>query len=436
MGNTKYNTKKILRSIIWMLIGIVCITLLISAVHNKEAKICKAVEIEISGVNNNFFIDKNDVYAIIKNFGGDSTQQRALEDIDLKQIERELEKNVWIKNAELFFDNNNVLKVSVNEREPVARLFTNAGNSFYIDSSCKMLPLSDKFSARLPIFTGFIADEKYVSPADSLFLLDIKNISTKIMTDSFLMAMIEQVDVTANHNFEMIPKIGKQKIIFGDATDVDLKFAKLKMFYKTIIAQAGWNRYNSIDLQYKNQVVASVRGATDVAEDSLRTLQLMQSIVENATRQSADSAQIFMADIEKNNVDSAMIEQSVEREDEGISPVVTQFVITKLEPAVVKPTATTPVATKPAAVQPLSIPIKPAIKNVPIKKPTVGKPPIGKPPTKKPAAIAVTPRVTAVVAKPKPKMKPAITMPAKPVIKKPVLQQKPKSVVKKPANDY
>ncbi len=421
MGNTKYNTKKILRSIVWMLIGIVCITLLISAVLSKEAKICKAVEIEISGVSNNFFIDKNDVYAIIKKFGGDSTQQTSLADINLKQIERELEKNVWIKNAELFFDNNNVLKVSVDEREPIARLFTNAGNSFYIDSSCKMLPLSDKFSARLPIFTGFIADAKYISSVDSSLLCDIKNISIGINADTFLMAMIEQVDVSAVRTFEMTPKIGKQKIIFGDASDIDLKFAKLKMFYKTIITQAGWNRYNSINLSYKNQVVASIRGAADVAEDSLRTLQLMQSIVENATRQSADSSQTFRADADKNNADSTMIEQSIEREDEGIEPAnAATMMATKPQPVVVAPVT-------PAIAKPLATP-KPATakpQNTPIK------PPIKKPATTKPVTAST---VTAVVAKPKPK--PAITMPAKPVIKKPVLQQKPKPVVKKPENDY
>jgi cell division protein FtsQ len=420
MGNTKYNTKKIVRSIVWMLVGIVCITLLISAVHNKEAKVCKAVEIEISGVSNNFFIDKNDVYAIIKNFGGDSTQQKSLADIDLKKIERELEKNVWIKNAELFFDNNNVLKVSVDEREPIARLFTNAGNSFYIDSSCKMLPLSDKFSARLPIFTGFIAAAKYLSPADSSLLCDIKNISIKINADTFLMAMIEQVDVSAARTFEMTPKIGKQKIIFGDATDVDVKFTKLKMFYKTIIVQAGWNRYSNINLSYKNQVVATVRGAAEVSEDSLRTLQLMQSIVENATIKSADSSQVFSIDTDRNNTDSAMVEQSVEREDEGTDPAVGSI-------ATVIETKQVPVVTKSVITKPQSIPIKPADKKIPIKKP-----PVGKPPTKKPAAIAVTPSVTAVVVKPK--QKPTITMPAKPVIKKPVLQQKP--VVKKTANDY
>jgi cell division protein FtsQ len=418
MSSTKYNTKKIVRSILWMLIGIVCITLLISAVRNKEAKVCKKVEIEISGVSNNFFIDKNDVYRIIEKFGGDSTQQNALAEINLKQIERELEKNVWIKNAELFFDNNNVLKVSVDEREPIARLFTNAGNSFYIDSSCKMLPLSDKFSARLPIFTGFIANTNYLSSTDSVLLSDIKNISIRISADTFLMAMIEQVDVSAAHTFEMIPKIGKQKIIFGDATDVDLKFAKLKMFYKTIITQAGWNRYSNINLSYKNQVVATVKGAAEVIEDSLRTLQIMQSIVENATKQSSDSSQTFKADTEKNNTDSAMVEQSVERDDEGIEPENAATIITtKPQPVVVTPAIVKPVAIpKPATAKPQNIPIKPPIK---------------KPATTKPVTAST---VIGVVAKSKPK--PAITMPAKPVIKKPVLQQKPKPVIKKPENDY
>jgi len=59
-------------------------------------------------------------------------------------MESLLEKNVWIKDAQLFFDNNGILRVSVTEREPIARVFTREGNSFYIDSSGVQLPLSDK----------------------------------------------------------------------------------------------------------------------------------------------------------------------------------------------------------------------------------------------------------------------------------------------------
>ncbi len=407
MVNNKYNIKKIIFSIVWVLVGFGCITLLVSAVHNKESKNCKGVDITISGVNNNFFIDKNDVYAIIKNYGGDSTERKPLATINLKHIEKELEKDVWIKNAELYFDNNDILKVSVEEREPVARIFTSTGKSFYIDTACMLLPLSTKFSARLPIITGFIYNDKSLSKIDSAILIDIKNIGIKINADSFLMAMIEQVDITANYTFEMIPKIGKQLIVFGDAGDADAKFTKLKLFYKNIITQAGWNKYSIINLQYAGQVVASIRGQADVASDSLKTLQLIQFIADEAARKSADSLQSFLPDAVKNNTDSMLMQQSIEREDESIDATSSA----QKPLPVVLPTATLPAVVKPTTVKPVVA--KPIIAKPTIVKPTVAKPVITKPTTTKPAIIKPA--------------KPAAT--AKPVVKKPIVKPKP-------TNDY
>ena len=329
-------------NLLWLLVGASCITLLVAAVHSKEAKVCKGVEINISGVSNNFFIDKTDVYNIIKNFGGDSTQKKSLASIDLGRIEKALEKDVWIKNAELYFDNNNLLKVWVEEREPIARLFTLTGITFYIDKTCMILPLSDKFSARLPIFTGFTSDAKILSPNDSLLLCSIKNMSIKILADTFLMAMIDQIDVNANRSFELVPKLGKQRIIFGDAIDVDTKFNKLKMFYKSVITQSGWNRYSSINLQYKNQVVATISGKEDIVADSLRTLQLIKFIAEDAAKKSADSSQVFLPEADKRVADSSLIQQSMEREEESLSSKLNYLPASTVSPimnatAVVKP---------------------------------------------------------------------------------------------------
>ena len=315
----KINKNNILRffiALLWLAMSAGCIALLVSASYKKDTKYCAGVEIDIAGVNNNFFIDKHDVYEIVKRYGGDSNSKKQIVSINLRQIEKELEKDLWIKNAELFFDNNNVLKITVEERAPLARVFTTAGNSFYIDSNCMRLPLSDKFSARLPVFTGFTGIAPIFSKADSLLLCDIKNISSKIMADSFLMAMIEQTEITERHSFVMTPKVGTQLILFGDASDADAKFKRLKLFYRNVIAMAGWNRYNTINLQYKDQVVAAVRGKEDVASDSLRTLQIMKSIAENAARRSADSLQSFVQDSDKNSTDSSMIQHSFQR-DEG-----------------------------------------------------------------------------------------------------------------------
>ena len=286
--------------------------------RDKDARLCKGVQIEISGVSNNFFIDKNDVYSIIKYFGGDSTRKRTLASIDLGRIENELEKDLWVKDAELFFDNNDILKVSVQEREPVARVFTTGGNTFYIDSSCMRLPLSEKFSARLPLFTGFVSDAAILSSADSSLLINIKNLSLQIRADSFLMAMIDQVDILPNRSFEMTPKNGKQEIIFGDASDAAEKFSKLKIFYKNVMQQAGWNRYKAINLQYKNQVVGVIKGQEDVIGDSLKTLQLIKSIAVEAAKKAADSLLNFVPDTDK-AADSSMSQYSIQRDEEGMT---------------------------------------------------------------------------------------------------------------------
>ena len=369
-----FNKKNIIRfftGLLWVMVGAGCITLLVSAVRNKEAKYCNGVEINITGVSNTFFIDKTDVYNIIKNYGGDSTKKKSLVSIDLKKIEKALEKDVWIKNAELYFDNNNFLKVSVEEREPIARLFTLTGNTFYIDSSCKMLPLSDKFSARLPVFTGFKSDAAILEKADSTLLYNIKNISTKILADSFLMAMIDQIDIAGNRTFEMVPKLGKQRIIFGDGTDADAKFTKLKMFYKDVITQAGWNRYSMINLQYKNQVVASIRGKEDVAADSLRTLQLMKFIAEDAARRSADSSQTFLPDIDRRSADSSLIQQSIERDDEGVSPAFDDVPVAAKAPSTNIPAPAVPKIT--TAKMPVTKPVISVVKPL-AQKPVGNKP--------------------------------------------------------------
>lgn len=316
MNRPKLSIKKILFTILWLFIGVSGVVLLVAAVRSKNEKICKGIEIEISGVSNNFFIDKADVLSIVKNFAGGIPKGKTLNAFNLGAIESNLEKNVWIKNAELFFDNNDLLRVSVDEREPVARIFSKSGASFYIDSSLMVLPLSEKFSARLPVFTGFEHNPGFLSKADTVLLTSMKELSLALQADSFLMAMIDQVDITAQNNFELIPKIGNQLIVFGNAEDVSEKLNKLRLFYKSVITTAGWSKYSVINLQYKNQVVAKIKDAADKSSDSLRALQIMQIIAERSARQAADSMQFFTQTIERPTTDSTMIQQSVQREDE------------------------------------------------------------------------------------------------------------------------
>jgi hypothetical protein len=81
------------------------------------------------------------------------------------------------------------------------------------------------------------------------------------------------------------------------------------------LSQAGLNYYSTINLQYKGQVVAKKRGAEDITADSLRTLQIMEMIAQQAAAQSADSVKIFTDDNNNNTADSSMVLQSIQRDD-------------------------------------------------------------------------------------------------------------------------
>ena len=300
---------------LWIIISIGSIVLLVAAVKKNDDKKCNGININISGVSSHYFIDKNDVENVIVIYSGVQQKGKSIKKFDLRKMEKALKNDIWIKDAEIYFDNNAVLQVEISEREPVARIFTPGGTTFYIDSSLMMLPLSDKYSARLPVFTGFPTEAKVLKHSDSSLLKDIRNISLEIQNDAFLMGMIDQVDITVARSFEMIPKIGNQLIKFGDASDIKEKFSKLKLFYKNILVKTGWNKYSVINLQYKGQVVGKIRGADDVTADSIRTMQIMQLIAANTEKMASDSMKTITQDSDKNTADSTMLLQSIQRDE-------------------------------------------------------------------------------------------------------------------------
>lgn len=245
----------------WVGAGVALVILLIAAMRKREDKICTGLAIEILDAKNDLFTDKNDIRGMLTHMmpliKGESLAQ-----FNLRQMEQTLEGNVWIKDAELFFDNNEVLQVKITERTPIARIFTTSGKSYYIDDEYVRLPLSSRFSARLPVFTNCPLDKTKWNTADSVLLLQIKSISKFISADSFWAAQIEQVDYSKQNRFELFPKIGEHVIVLGDGFNLEPKFRKLYIFYKEVLAKVGWNTYETVNVQYRGQVVAARKDTT------------------------------------------------------------------------------------------------------------------------------------------------------------------------------
>jgi len=285
--NAKTTIRKILFVTMWLCIGGLMFTLLLAAISKKNKGLCRDYSITIKGVRTNFFIDEKDVKDLVMKSVKGNIKGQPIASFNLHELEQLLEHSTWIDEAELYFDNQDMLHISIIEKEPVARIFTVNNNSFYIDSTGHKMPLSDKLSARVPVFTGF-PDKKVLSKKDSVLLNDVRLTANYITQHPFWMSEVAQIDITADNNFEMTPVVGNHLVKLGNGDDIAQKFSRLMVFYKQVLSKTGFEKYKVIDVQYKGQVVAS-RYAGDVKVDSIQLRRNVEKLLQQAKEAQDDT---------------------------------------------------------------------------------------------------------------------------------------------------
>ncbi len=300
--NAKTTIKKILFIAVWLGIGGGMLTLLLAAISKKNQGLCEDYSITINGARNNLFIDKQEIKDLLVKATKGNIKDQPIASFQLHELEQMLEHNNWIDEAELYFDNQNVLHITVTEKEPVARLFTTSGNSFYIDGLGRKMPLSDKLSARVPVFTGF-PERKKLTSKDSLLLDQVRVTANYIIDHPFWMSQVSQIDITPERKFEMIPVVGNHMVKLGNGEEIDKKFYRLMVFYKEVLSKTGFDRYKMIDVQYKGQVVVS-KYAGQAKIDSVQLRRNVEKLLRQSIEAENDTASRIIAPIIKLEADS------------------------------------------------------------------------------------------------------------------------------------
>ncbi len=205
------------------------------------------------------FIDSSDVVTIIKHALDEDIKDQRVGRVDVSHIEKILNQDPFIENAEVFVTALNNLNITVKQREPICRIIDNAGSNYYLDKTGFRMPLSKHFTARVPIVTGSVSayDPEFLKKNNLL-----KNIFYLVQTlegDDFFRPLIQQINVDAGGEFTLIPVLGDQKIRIGDAGDLEDKMNRLKIFYREAMPYEGWNTYATISVKYKGQIVCKKR---------------------------------------------------------------------------------------------------------------------------------------------------------------------------------
>ena len=262
--------KKILFVTAWTFMVLGLLVVLGFANKEQDSLQCKSLDVKVNQDDDVYFLNKMDIEQLIKE-RGDSIVGQPKRSINIPAIEKALNSHQDISKAQVYMTIDGELKVTVKQRKPILRIINSNDESYYLDEEGKLMPLSEKYTARVIIANGNIK-ELYAThymysmediAKDSLMkansLLDeLYAMATYINADKFWKDQVQQIYVNSDRDMELVPLVGDQKIIFGDTTAMDEKFKKLMTFYTQGLNTTGWwDKYSTINLKFKNQIVCT-----------------------------------------------------------------------------------------------------------------------------------------------------------------------------------
>lgn len=233
-------------------------------------QVCERIIINITDSLTNRFISEVDVVDILVE-SEDSILGYPLSDINIGKLENLLAGEPFIKSAELYRTANGRLCGEILQRNPVLRIINQQGQSYYLDASGYILPVSEKFTSRVLVANGYISEPFVAESSKSIFdveippdkrdqvIYDLLSLASFIKSSDLWNAQITQIYVNNKYEYELIPRVGAHIIELGGAVDYEKKFRKLEALYSYGFNNKGWNNYEKIDLKYENQVVCTKR---------------------------------------------------------------------------------------------------------------------------------------------------------------------------------
>ncbi len=247
---------RLVKLIIW---GVLSFVMLVSIAFSGKRHGDREINDLIINIDNqyqNHFIDAEDVKGLINADDENYLLATELGTLDLKLLESRILANKFVADAEAYLDHRGNLIVSVQQSRPIARIFDPVGQDFYIDTDGDILPVSERYTARVMLIelenkNEFLNGNLNNNENGAKLFELIQTIDQ----DEFWKAQIAQIYVKKNHEVQLIPQVTKQVVEFGLPEKIDQKLRKLMVFYKEILPVKGWNTYTTVSLKFENQIV-------------------------------------------------------------------------------------------------------------------------------------------------------------------------------------
>ena len=255
--------KKILKIVLWVLTGAALVVMFFFGRNWYLNTPLKGVVFDLERQHPTGFVLKDTVIAEAENLC-DITHQTRIADINMMKLQRMLDQNPWIEQSSAFIGLNDTLIIQAKEYEPVLRVFNTDHQSIYVTAEGISLPASKIYTPRILIANGnfnFPILKRSLPISDSLYLgsglEEALAIALSIQKDEFLKGNIGLIHKNKNNEYELSVNNLEASVLLGDTCAVDTKLARLRILLEKYIGTDELNRYKTLNLRYKNQIVCT-----------------------------------------------------------------------------------------------------------------------------------------------------------------------------------
>ncbi|NDK55927.1 cell division protein FtsQ/DivIB [Pontibacter fetidus] len=225
------------------------------ASSRQNEKTCEKVSINIDNEYNNYFIGDKEIVDLLTRDGERKLEGIPNKNIDLKNLEKRIEANKFVEDAEVYRGLDGNIKVQVKQNRPIARIIQ-ANQDVYVDVEGHILPLSERYTARvIPITKSAL-----LKPLNQEFFQDSTgqaylSLLQFIENDEFWKAQLAQMHIDGKGKVSFLPQVGDHTIEFGKPANPEQKFKKLMIFYKEVLPVMGWDKYKRVNVEFEDQII-------------------------------------------------------------------------------------------------------------------------------------------------------------------------------------
>ena len=209
----------------------------------NETRRIVEVKVDFKGENNLFITQSSVSKLLIQN--QERLTDKAKRIIDLNELEAVLKSNEMVKKAEVYMSVDGEITAEIEQKKPLARVIP---DNYYIDDTGSWMPLSENYTARVPLVTGVVSKSN---------LQEVFVIAKHIDGDEFLKEHITEIQQHSNSDFELRLRTNNIIIELGDTSKLRIKFNNLKAFYQKALKDDKIDSYSKLNLRFTSQVICT-----------------------------------------------------------------------------------------------------------------------------------------------------------------------------------